>query len=89
MKKTKKQGLKISTKIALAFSIIITLVAIMFYFLLPNLLNYPPNTIPGFLKNGLEDIVGNAASSFTMVIIHPSGWLTRKLTFFVENVAML
>ena len=45
MKKNKKQEWRISTKIALAFSIIISFVAIIFYYLLPSLLNYPPNTI--------------------------------------------
>ena len=45
MKKNKKHELKISTKMSLAFSIIISVVAIVFYYLLPTLLNYPPNTI--------------------------------------------
>lgn len=41
----KKYKLKVSSKIALAFSIITIIVGIIFYFLLPTLLNYPPNTI--------------------------------------------
>ena len=45
MKKQKKHELKVSTKISLAFSIIVIIVGVVFYFLLPNLLNYPPNTI--------------------------------------------
>ena len=45
MKKTNKQKMKVSSQISLAFTIIITVVAIIFYFLLPSLLNYPPNTI--------------------------------------------
>lgn len=45
MKERKKHELKVSTKISLSFSIITMFVGILFYFLLPNLLNYPPNTI--------------------------------------------
>lgn len=45
MKKQKKYELNISTKISIAFSIITIIVGVVFYFLLPNLLNYPPNTI--------------------------------------------
>ena len=41
----KKYKLKVSSKIAIAFSIITIIVGIIFYFLLPTLLNYPPNTI--------------------------------------------
>lgn len=41
MKKTKS----ISNKISASFSIITLIVGIIFYFLLPNLLNYPPDTI--------------------------------------------
>ena len=41
MKSTKN----ISTKIAIYFSIITMVVSILFYFLLPTLLNYPPDTI--------------------------------------------
>ncbi len=43
----KKSRIKfnISTKIAFSFTIITILVATVFYFLLPTLLNYPPNTI--------------------------------------------
>lgn len=37
--------LKVSTKISISFLLILLVVAVMFYFLLPNLLNYPPNTI--------------------------------------------
>lgn len=40
-----KKNMKTSTKISLLFSIITLFVAIIFYFLLPNLLNYPPDTI--------------------------------------------
>ena len=43
MKKNKE--LKISNKISIAFIAIILLVALVFYFLLPSLLNYPPDTI--------------------------------------------
>lgn len=45
MKKIKKRELKVSTKICILFSIILMTVALLFYFILPNLLNYPPNTI--------------------------------------------
>ena len=41
----KEKNLKISTQISMAFTVITILVGILFYFLLPNLLNYPPNTI--------------------------------------------
>ena len=44
MKKNKIK-FNISTKIAFSFTIITIFVAIIFYFLLPTLLNYPPNTI--------------------------------------------
>ena len=44
MKKKNKQ-FNVSTKIAFSFTVITILVAIIFYFLLPSLLNYPPNTI--------------------------------------------
>ena len=44
MKKNKIK-FNISTKIAFSFTIITIFVAIVFYFLLPTLLNYPPNTI--------------------------------------------
>ena len=44
MKKNKKR-FNISTKISFSFTVITILVAIIFYFLLPTLLNYPPNTI--------------------------------------------
>ena len=40
-----KRKLNISTKISIAFTIIIVFFAMIFYFLLPTLLNYPPNTI--------------------------------------------
>ncbi len=40
-----KKNIKISTKISVLFSIITVIVSILFYFLLPNLLNYPPDTI--------------------------------------------
>ena len=45
MKKKEKKQIKVSTKIAFSFTVITILVAIVFYFLLPSLLNYPPNTI--------------------------------------------
>ena len=45
MKKKNKKQFSISTKIAFSFTIITILVAMVFYFLLPTLLNYPPNTI--------------------------------------------
>lgn len=41
----KNKKFSISTKIAFSFSLITVLVGIVFYFLLPTLLNYPPNTI--------------------------------------------
>jgi signal transduction histidine kinase len=41
MKKVKK----ISTKISIYFALITLFVGVIFYFLLPNLLNYPPDTI--------------------------------------------
>lgn len=41
----KKKNFKISTKISFSFTIITGLVAIVFYYLLPTLLNYPPNAI--------------------------------------------
>ena len=41
----KEKNLKISTQISMAFTVITILVGTLFYFLLPNLLNYPPNTI--------------------------------------------
>ena len=44
MKKKNKQ-FNVSTKIAFSFTVITILVAIIFYFLLTSLLNYPPNTI--------------------------------------------
>ena len=37
--------LKVSTRISLSFTIIILMIAVVFYYLLPDLLNYPPNTI--------------------------------------------
>ena len=40
-----KKEMKISTKISIYFSLITLFVGIIFYFLLPNLLNYPPDTI--------------------------------------------
>lgn len=40
-----KKNTSISTKISIAFSIITLLVGLLFYFLLPDLLNYPPDTI--------------------------------------------
>lgn len=40
-----KKNTSISTKISIAFSIITLVVGVLFYFLLPNLLNYPPDTI--------------------------------------------
>lgn len=40
-----KRKLNVSTKISIAFTIIIVFFAIIFYYLLPTLLNYPPNTI--------------------------------------------
>lgn len=40
-----KKNTKISTKMAISFSILALLVATLFYFLLPSLLNYPPDTI--------------------------------------------
>ena len=43
MKKIK--NCNISTQMSLAFTLITIIVAILFYFLLPTLLNYPPNTI--------------------------------------------
>ena len=45
MKKKNKKQFSISTKIAFSFTIITILVAMVFYFLLPTLLNYPPTTI--------------------------------------------
>lgn len=41
----KNKKFSISTKIAFSFSLITVLVGIVFYYLLPTLLNYPPNTI--------------------------------------------
>lgn len=41
----KNKKFSISAKIAFSFSLITVLVGIVFYFLLPTLLNYPPNTI--------------------------------------------
>lgn len=41
MKKCKS----ISTKISISFSVVTLIVGVVFYFLLPNLLNYPPDTI--------------------------------------------
>ena len=40
-----KKNKSISNKISISFSIITLIVGIIFYFLLPNLLNYPPDTI--------------------------------------------
>ena len=40
-----KRKMKISTKISILFSALALGVGILFYFLLPNLLNYPPDTI--------------------------------------------
>ena len=40
-----KKNTNISTKISISFAIITLIVGIIFYFLLPNLLNYPPDTI--------------------------------------------
>lgn len=40
-----KKVMKVSTKISLYFSTLIILIGIIFYFLLPSLLNYPPDTI--------------------------------------------
>ena len=40
-----KNKFKISTRISVSFSIITMAVSILFYFLLPSLLNYPPDTI--------------------------------------------
>lgn len=40
-----KKCTKVSTKISLYFSALIILIGIIFYFLLPSLLNYPPDTI--------------------------------------------
>ena len=40
-----KKNQSISTKISIAFTIITLMVGVLFYFLLPNLLNYPPDTI--------------------------------------------
>lgn len=40
-----KKTMNISTKISISFSIITIIVGILFYFLLPSLLNYPPDTI--------------------------------------------
>ena len=44
MKNNKKQH-KISNKMILYFSMITLAISLIFYFLLPSLLNYPPNTI--------------------------------------------
>lgn len=40
-----KKQMKISTKLSILFTILTLAVAILFYFLLPSLLNYPPDTI--------------------------------------------
>ena len=39
------KNLNISTQMSIFFILITSLVGIAFYFVLPNLLNYPPNTI--------------------------------------------
>ena len=39
------KNLNISTKMIVYFTLITSLVALLFYFILPTLLNYPPNTI--------------------------------------------
>ena len=45
MKNKKIKNLSVSNKMSISFSIIALIVAILFYFLLPSLLNYPPDTI--------------------------------------------
>lgn len=40
-----KKNMKISTKLSIQFSLLTLCVGVLFYFLLPSLLNYPPDTI--------------------------------------------
>ena len=40
-----KKNMKISTRISIYFALLILLIGTIFYFLLPSILNYPPDTI--------------------------------------------